>query len=93
MTFVLIAGLLGLAVGVWYLVKTKSKNNIQPTPLHEEELAPEATPTPALVAEIVKKNTTKKKPAKSTKPASKNVAKNKTLAKMEAKPKKKTTKK
>jgi hypothetical protein len=90
MTFILVAGVLGLAIGIWFLNKAKPEN--QPIDIQiDEELAPEATPAPAVVAEIVKKNTAKKKVA--AKPAPKNTAKNKSLAKIEIKPKKKTTKK
>lgn len=89
MTFILVAGVLSLAIGIWFLKKAKPEHQSVDLP-SAEELAPEATPAPALMAEIVKKNTAKKK---ATKPAPKNTAKNKSLAKIEAKPKKKSTKK
>ena len=85
MTLIIVAGVLGLIIGTWYLTKSNPKPEPVDLPC-TEDLAPEATPTPALVEEIAKKNTAKKK-------ISKNTAKNKSLAKMEAKPKKKSTKK
>ena len=92
-TVLIIAAVLSVIVGIWMINKNQTNESLKEINIDNEcgidDLAPEATPTPALVAEIVKKNT-KKKTAKTT---SKNTAKNKSLAKMEAKPKKKSTKK
>ena len=91
LTFIIL-GALSVIIGVWALNKGSKTTTTTPAETKEKEpvgyesgsFASIATEEPVPVAVT---------PKPKKKPASKNIAKNASLAKMEAKPKKKTTKK
>ena len=76
-TFLIIAAVLSVIVGFWFLNKQQNEDlkeiNTETHPFMED-LAPEATPAP--IAEIItKKKTESKKKAAAKKPAAKKVVK------------------
>lgn len=70
MTFLLFALVFIVFISVFVLVN-KNKKEQKVETLHIEELAPESTPEPTVVAEIAKAEVVKKKKTAAKKPATK----------------------